>query len=410
MATAFISTSTELTLLNTTTRAGVIILPSTTIIPGRILTFKDTLGTFGVNSITFSTAGVGQTLENNAIRVTYNDPFGAYTFVSGYDNKWYTIGGSRMFSANISSITSLTFTSLNISTTNITTSTLQIRDFATTSTNTLFSLSTNVFMSSPTNFFIVGPTKAPKPLFVPLRRPFLPNQIANLQFWIDAADVNTVVGVPNITRILDKSGNGRTATALSGTATYSSGVFNFGGAAVLRSLLSIGTTTPVTFFLVAATNTVAATFRAAVGINSYPGTRPNMLNLYKSSTNRIWFSGGTGATDGNTTTVTVTVNTNYIIANYWSPSSTQVNIDGTSYAASANAPASLTANSTLLIGSTTTSSTTLTEFWSGTISEVLIYNATLNSAQRQQVEGYLAWKWGLVSNLPSNHPFKNSPP
>ena len=29
---------------------------------------------------------------------------------------------------------------------------------------------------------------------------------------------------------------------------------------------------------------------------------------------------------------------------------------------------------------------------------------------RYQAEGYLAWKWGLVGNLPSTHPYKNSPP
>jgi hypothetical protein len=29
---------------------------------------------------------------------------------------------------------------------------------------------------------------------------------------------------------------------------------------------------------------------------------------------------------------------------------------------------------------------------------------------RQKLEGYLAWKWGTSSLLPSNHPFKNSPP
>ena len=42
--------------------------------------------------------------------------------------------------------------------------------------------------------------------------------------------------------------------------------------------------------------------------------------------------------------------------------------------------------------------------------EVLVYNTALSVAQRQQVEGYLAWKWGLQSNLPANHPFKLFPP
>lgn len=44
----------------------------------------------------------------------------------------------------------------------------------------------------------------------------------------------------------------------------------------------------------------------------------------------------------------------------------------------------------------------------GDINEVIfISNMTTN--QRQQVEGYLAWKWGLQTNLPVVHPFKNNP-
>ena len=46
----------------------------------------------------------------------------------------------------------------------------------------------------------------------------------------------------------------------------------------------------------------------------------------------------------------------------------------------------------------------------GNIAEMIITSTTATTAERQQVEGYLAWKWGLVANLPSTHPYKNSPP
>jgi len=46
--------------------------------------------------------------------------------------------------------------------------------------------------------------------------------------------------------------------------------------------------------------------------------------------------------------------------------------------------------------------------WNGYIGEILIYNTVLPVAQRQQVEGYLAWKWGLNSQLPSSHPYISS--
>jgi hypothetical protein len=41
---------------------------------------------------------------------------------------------------------------------------------------------------------------------------------------------------------------------------------------------------------------------------------------------------------------------------------------------------------------------------------VIAYNSVLGTTQRQLVEGYLAWKWGLTSSLPSTHPFKSVPP
>jgi hypothetical protein len=49
-------------------------------------------------------------------------------------------------------------------------------------------------------------------------------------------------------------------------------------------------------------------------------------------------------------------------------------------------------------------------FYQGVLYEVLIYNQALTDEVRQKVEGHLAHKWALTSNLPENHPFKASPP
>jgi hypothetical protein len=45
------------------------------------------------------------------------------------------------------------------------------------------------------------------------------------------------------------------------------------------------------------------------------------------------------------------------------------------------------------------------EFMNGTISEIIVFNINLLEVQRQYVEGYLAWKWGIQGQLPSTHPF-----
>jgi len=44
------------------------------------------------------------------------------------------------------------------------------------------------------------------------------------------------------------------------------------------------------------------------------------------------------------------------------------------------------------------------------ISEVIVCNADLSTEDRQKLEGYLAWKWGLESDLPIDHPYKAAAP
>jgi hypothetical protein len=48
---------------------------------------------------------------------------------------------------------------------------------------------------------------------------------------------------------------------------------------------------------------------------------------------------------------------------------------------------------------------TTSTFWTGYIGEVIIFNTSLADSQRQAVEGYLAWKWGLNASLPTTHAF-----
>jgi dienelactone hydrolase len=48
--------------------------------------------------------------------------------------------------------------------------------------------------------------------------------------------------------------------------------------------------------------------------------------------------------------------------------------------------------------------------WNGKIYEIVSYQSLLNTAERQKVEGYLAYKWGLQNLLPPSHPYKNTRP
>jgi hypothetical protein len=46
--------------------------------------------------------------------------------------------------------------------------------------------------------------------------------------------------------------------------------------------------------------------------------------------------------------------------------------------------------------------------FAGYISEVLVYNTYLSTTDRQRIEGYLSWKWGLQANLLSTHPYSTT--
>jgi len=46
----------------------------------------------------------------------------------------------------------------------------------------------------------------------------------------------------------------------------------------------------------------------------------------------------------------------------------------------------------------------------GFVGEVITYPSALSNSNREKVEAYLAWKWGLQSQLPLSSPWKNSPP
>lgn len=46
----------------------------------------------------------------------------------------------------------------------------------------------------------------------------------------------------------------------------------------------------------------------------------------------------------------------------------------------------------------------------GVVGEVVMATASLPTADRQKLEGYLAWKWGTVAALPVGHPYSAAPP
>ena len=271
-------------------------------------------------------------------------------------------------------------------------------------------LISNTLVNQPSVFFPPG-AQMVSTFNSDLGSPTIPGCV----LWLDAADQTTIIkSGSTITQWNDKSGKGSNAVVTAGSPTLTDNALNglsvltFGGTTYLTSPLSMPSTGSLTYFAVARPNDTTV-FRAVSAINGGgSANRPNTLMTYKSSTNYWWFSGGTGGVDGNTNTLISSTTRNDIIANYWSsgsPGSTQVNINGTSYASSTAAPPSLKSGGTFLVGI----ASGLSEFWIGTIAEIIVFNSTLTISQRQLTEGYLATKWGLRSQLPPTHPYFSVP-
>ena len=49
-------------------------------------------------------------------------------------------------------------------------------------------------------------------------------------------------------------------------------------------------------------------------------------------------------------------------------------------------------------------------YFNGTLSELLVFSNALTSTERQRIEGYLANKWSTQASLPSDHPYKSVAP
>jgi hypothetical protein len=49
-----------------------------------------------------------------------------------------------------------------------------------------------------------------------------------------------------------------------------------------------------------------------------------------------------------------------------------------------------------------------TNFFNGSMCELMIFNTVLSTTDRQKIEGYLAWKWGVT--LPGGHPYASAAP
>ncbi len=231
---------------------------------------------------------------------------------------------------------------------------------------------------------------------------FLPTYMPGVQLWLDGADpLGTGTAPANGTVIstwADKSGNARNATSVgSPVFNTSSNAIVLNGSTQGFSLSYPGVHAAETGFAV-----IRMTTPNSYGffIQSAPSYARQFYNYFTTLQLGQTNIGGAGAT----TTSVLTADSNTVLGYTLNSTNSFFFFNGVS-GATGTAFSSVPSESTLYIGYSGSAA-----YLGGTISEMLIYDQVLTTAQRQVVEGYLAWKWGIQGSLASNHPFRYSVP
>jgi hypothetical protein len=230
-------------------------------------------------------------------------------------------------------------------------------------------------------------------------RYFNPNSIPGSALWLDAADVSqfTVSG-STITAATDKSSSPKTIT-ITNTVAYTRSQAIIFTDSNGRFTVATMPAAPYDYIFVGTANSSSATWRSMLRTGSLPGTHPFLL---QSGTNNAGMWDSVGFQQFGSLTQSPIEKAMF----FGSMASNRT------ITASKNGTISLTAASPAgnesVITTVGNNSVGLQPY--GQLHELIIYSTTVSLFQRQQLEGYLAWKWGLQGSLPLTHPFKFFPP
>ena len=237
--------------------------------------------------------------------------------------------------------------------------------------------------------------------------PNLPTLISGLALWLDTAESATITSniAGGVTGWADRSGNGCNVTG--GGSSYPS--FSPGGGILFNGTNNYFTTN---LTVNSATHTLIAVHApTAVSKNTslfrFQGSQYIVFPYINNNNSRGYInSGGSTILFNNSPLVDNSVPgaVNLIIADI-SPRAQQVYLNGTLQSSALSAITSFT-SSPLVIGSLDGTS----EFYGGTLYELIVYSQYLEQSERQLLEGYLAWKWNILNKLPSSHPFSIQSP
>ena len=224
--------------------------------------------------------------------------------------------------------------------------------------------------------------------FKPFNRAFSILEIGTCSLWLDASDTSSMNSTPSVTSWSDKSGLGNTMTG-SGTLSGNSMTFNgsTNGFSNTTYVFPYGAYTMFAVF----SNTTAPGSLAYMNViyatGGYPAIGVYDVNKYVYASS---VSGNQAALSPN-----VAASSNVLVSGIYAPSTFSPFVNGSNKTALSGTTAAATG---IYVGGPTNR-------FNGSISELIIFNSTLTTGQCQQVEGYLASKWNIQSNLVSTHSY-----
>lgn len=231
--------------------------------------------------------------------------------------------------------------------------------------------------------------------------------------WLDAADAATITTVSGaVSQWNDKSGNARHATQATADQRPSYGARSLNGIVVPdfdgtndNMSLPNGTvpsgSSPYHFAFVAFANSEHRGHLVYSG--NFASNQANAFRVGNQTNERptsYWYANDLGANISYANTAT-------IFATEWGSSAQDfIYVNGSTAATgSRSGRNSTTGNNRIGAGYASTH-----EPFNGPICEALIMPNALSTSVRQQVEGYLAWKWSIQGSLPAGHPYKSAAP
>ena len=239
--------------------------------------------------------------------------------------------------------------------------------------------------------------------------PFAPTDLVGLSMWFDAADAATLtLSGSDVVTWSDKSVTGNSYTqSTSGNRPSYQLDSTFGAYGVYFDGVN-DNLVPSNSALRSWNSSNWTTFFVA----RLSGTTDNYMTVYRTSPSGMWARYRVDATTwsfytlGSEVAVTQALSSaNGIYADVISNTAHTVYQNG-SQIGTPSAGNSTTYSETFTLGGNG-----IDESMTGYMFEFIMYNGSaLSTTNRQKVEGYLAWKWNLVSTLPANHPYKSIRP